>query len=480
MKKSTFFLLFALTAAGFANAEDVTTSGNGVTYTLESLSTTENSGVTKNGKVYTLTNSITIAEGDRFEIESGATMKMGDGVELRIEGTASFAATDRVLVTRADENAAPKGIFMLCGTSDTEFKNIDFEYAGLRNFSSTGLTVANCTFRYNNGKMTTSGALAIGSDGATFNVDNCTFEYNEVPAIGGSAMAANGIEITNCKFIDNNTQNTNKPQVNLTVGGANSASIENCEFTGAQRTNVGAVAVANMAGIAGDNIVWISGNTIRNHRYGIAFYGGMNATVANNQIIDNKYASSAMAGGAGISIYDYGTKPNVTITGNTIEGNLWGITVLGGENVNIGKVDNPDAKDYNPGHNTFKNNGNGGALYDLYNNSALTIYAQGNHWSVDEQTAEKIESVIFHKPDDAKLGEVIYTPAWDGEGSVNEIASEAIRYADGKVYAEGADIQIYTLGGALVARANSVADLSALASGVYVARANGKVLKCVK
>ena len=298
---------------------------------------------------------------------------------------------------------------MLCGTSDTEFKNIDFEYAGLRNFSSTGLTVANCTFRYNNGKMTTTGALAIGSDGATFNVDNCIFEYNEVPAIGGSAMAANGIEITNCKFIDNNTKNTNKPQVNLTVGGANSVSIENCEFTGAQRTNVGAVAVANMAGIAGDNIVWISGNTIRDHRYGITFYGGMNATVANNQIIDNKYASSAMAGGAGISIYDYGTKPNVTIKGNTIEGNLWGITVLGGENVNIGKVDNPDADDYNPGHNTFKNNGNGGALYDLYNNSALTIYAQGNHWSVDEQTAEKIESVIFHKPDDTKLGEVIYT-----------------------------------------------------------------------
>ena len=338
MKKSTILLLFTLTAAGFANAVDVTTSGNGVTYTLESLSTTENSGVTKDGKVYTLANSITIAEGDRFEIESGATMKMGDGVELRIEGTASFAATDRVLVTRTDENAAPKGIFMLCGTSDTEFKNIDFEYAGLRNFSSTGLTVANCTFRYNNGKMTTTGALAIGSDGATFNVDNCTFEYNEVPAIGGSAMAANGIEITNCKFIDNNTKNTNKPQVNLTVGGANSVSIENCEFTGAQRTNVGAVAVANMAGIAGDNIVWISGNTIRDHRYGITFYGGMNATVANNQIIDNKYASSAMAGGAGISIYDYGTKPNVTITGNTIEGNLWGITVLGGENVNIGKA----------------------------------------------------------------------------------------------------------------------------------------------
>lgn len=115
-------MFFTLTAVGFANAEDVTTSGNGVTYTLESLSTTENSGVTKNGKVYTLTNSITIAEGDRFEIESGATMKMGDGVQLRIEGTANFAATDRVLVTRADENAAPKGIYMVCDASDTEFK----------------------------------------------------------------------------------------------------------------------------------------------------------------------------------------------------------------------------------------------------------------------------------------------------------------------------------------------------------------------
>ena len=52
MKKSTILLLFTLTAAGFANAEDVTTSGNGVTYTLESLSTTENSGVTKNGNYW--------------------------------------------------------------------------------------------------------------------------------------------------------------------------------------------------------------------------------------------------------------------------------------------------------------------------------------------------------------------------------------------------------------------------------------------
>lgn len=50
MKKSTILLLFTLTTAGFANAEDVTTSGNGVTYTLESLSTTENSGVTKTEK----------------------------------------------------------------------------------------------------------------------------------------------------------------------------------------------------------------------------------------------------------------------------------------------------------------------------------------------------------------------------------------------------------------------------------------------
>ena len=57
------------------------------------------------------------------------------------------------------------------------------------------------------------------------------------------------------------------------------------------------------------------------------------------------------------------------------------------------------------------NNGNNGELYDLYNNSANTVYAQGNRWNVSEQTQEQIETVIYHKHDNSSLGEVIYWPA---------------------------------------------------------------------
>lgn len=472
-------MLSLLMTAGFVKAEDVATAGTGVTYTLESLSGLDGSGVAKDGKVYTLNNSITISEGDRFELESGATIKMASDVQLRIEGTANLAASDRVLVTRANEEAEPQGIFMDCATAVTEVKNIDFEYAGLRNLSATGLTIENCTFRYCNGKLTTVGAVGLGGNGASFIVKDCTFEYNTVPAIGGAASYSNGIEIDNCTFTDNNTANTNKPQVNLTAPGEQKIVVKNSRFIGAQRTMVGALAIANMMSVAGDNVVEITGNEFKDHRYGVTLYGLLNATIDNNQIIDNKYASSAMMGGAGISIYDYVTKPNVTVKNNTIEGNMWGITVIGGETINIGT-------EAAPGHNKFRNNGNGDpyVAYDLYNNSALTVYAQGNNWGVDEQTEDKIETVIFHQNDDAKLGEVLFMPAWDGQDGMVNVAADAARYANGIVTAEGASISVYTLSGALIKTAVDEADLNTLARGTYIVRiasAQGvAALKCVR
>ena len=76
--------------------------------------------------------------------------------------------------------------------------------------------------------------------------------------------------------------------------------------------------------------------------------------------------------------------------------------------------------DYNPGNNTFVNNGNGGVLYDLYNNSTNTVYAQGNTWNVSEQTEEEIEKVVFHQNDNASLGQVIFMPAATTTG-INDV-----------------------------------------------------------
>ena len=140
-----------------------------------------------------------------------------------------------------------------------------------------------------------------------------------------------------------------------------------------------------------------------------------------------------MNGGSGISLYDPYKTLTAKISGNTISGNLWGITVIGCADVNIGRTDvSEDAEEYNRGENIFDNNGNNGVLYDLYNNSDNTVYAQNNTWGVDVQDAEHIETVIFHKFDDDKLGEVIYLPAFDKELSVSAV--ELYDNRDGSIY----------------------------------------------
>ena len=86
--------------------------------------------------------------------------------------------------------------------------------------------------------------------------------------------------------------------------------------------------------------------------------------------------------------------------------------MIGCGDVNIGKTEvGEDAEDYNPGGNVFVDNGFDGNLYDLYNNSVNTVWAQGNTWNVATQDSTSIEGVIFHKNDDASLGEVIFMPA---------------------------------------------------------------------
>ena len=160
-------------------------------------------------------------------------------------------------------------------------------------------------------------------------------------------------------------------------------------------------------------------------------------------------------GGSGINIYDPYKTQTTTITGNYIENNLWGITIIGGKNVNVGKTEDKDAEDYNPGLNVFLNNGFDGTPYDLYNNSTITVYAQGNYWkSVATQDRESIETVVFHKNDNAALGEVIFMPALD---------SDPTAIANTTITANGTT-EIYTLNGTKL----GTGDAANLPQGIYI------------
>ena len=90
-----------------------------------------------------------------------------------------------------------------------------------------------------------------------------------MPAIGEGANAYCAITIEDCTMVNNNTDNTNKPQINITVGGELPVIIRRCKLTGAGLDKVGGIAVGNLLSAPGTNKVIIEDCEITEHRYGL-------------------------------------------------------------------------------------------------------------------------------------------------------------------------------------------------------------------
>ena len=435
MKKFYAFLLMAAVAVG-AMADEFVTDGTGNVYTFNSLSQIEGTGVTlQDDGSYLVSADFTIAEGDVLQLINNDVIKMADGVRITLDGDADFTPADTAVVTRDAEGSKPKGFWMMGENGNANMKNVTFEYVGVVfGGLNSSLHADNCTFTLHNGKSSSSGALSFNASCGGNIVENCYFIENTLNAIGNGASNPVGIIIRDCIFWHNTTDNRNKPQINLTCAGDYDVYITGNAVIGGQFTMSGGIGVSNMMGMGHTGKVYIEDNYIADNRYGITTIGSMDAIIKNNTMIDNCYETNPNNGGSCVSIYDSSSSSNIYMEGNWMEGGLWGITVpTGAPNINLGKVEDPEAEDYNPGNNTFVNNGNGGVLYDLFNNGTGTIWAQGNTWNVDEQTEEKIEEVIYHQVDDPSKGLVIFMPAHqDGPSSVEEI--EAAQQTDGLYY----------------------------------------------
>ena len=435
MKKFYSFLLIAAVAVG-AMADEFISDGSGNVYTFNSLSQIEGTGVTlQEDGSYLVSQNFTIAEGDVLQLINNDVIKMADGVRITLDGDADFTPADTAVVTRDAEGSKPKGFWMMGENGNANMKNVTFEYVGVVfGGLNSSLHADNCTFTLHNGKSSSSGALSFNASCGGNIVENCYFIENTLNAIGNGASNPVGIIIRDCIFWHNTTDNRNKPQINLTCAGDYDVYITGNAVIGGQFTMSGGIGVSNMMGMGHTGKVYIEDNYIADNRYGITTIGSMDAIIKNNTMIDNCYETNPNNGGSCVSIYDSSSSSNIYMEGNWMEGGLWGITVpSGAPNINLGKVEDPEAEDYNPGNNTFVNNGNGGVLYDLFNNGTGTIWAQGNTWNVDEQTEEKIEEVIYHQVDDPSKGLVIFMPAHqDGPSSVEEI--EAAQQTDGLYY----------------------------------------------
>lgn len=431
MKKFYTLCAVALSLAS-ANAQEFVSPGNGTVYTMEALSKIAEAQVTNVDGAWQLNAAFTISAGDVLKIQNNEVVKFNDKIQVNVDGTLDCTPADTALITGV-EGTTPKGFRMYADDANAVLKNTRMELVGITFGSKNGAIVAeNCTFADYNTSNASGACLNFSAASTGKNViDGCTFVNGGTAAIGNGANTPIGIVIKNSTFLANNTKNSNRPQINLTSYGTEDVEILNNVIVGGHFTKVGGIAVSNMMGYSYSNKVVVKGNLVKENRYGVTMTGPVNMFIEDNQIVDNIYETNAMNGGSGLSLYDSAGKGKVFVKGNLIENNLWGITVIGSPEVNAGKVADPNAADYNPGENVFKNNGNGGVLYDLYNNGTSTVYAQGNTWNVDEQTAEKIETVVFHKADNASLGEVIYMPA-KGTTAINDITVEkaalAVKY----------------------------------------------------
>ena len=434
MKKIYAFALMAAMAAG-AMAQEFVSDGTGTVYTFNSLSQIEGTGVTlQDDGSYLVSTNFTIAEGDVLQLQNNDLIKMANGVQITVNGNADFAPTDTAVVTRDVEGSNPKGFWMLGENGNANLKNVTFEYVGIVfGGENSSLHADNCTFTLHNGKSSSSGALGFNASCGGNIVENCYFIENTLNAIGNGATNPVGIIIRNCLFWHNTTDNRNKPQINLTCAGDYDVYITDNQVIGGKFTLSGGIGVSNMMGLGHTGKVYIENNYIADNRYGITTIGSIDAIIRNNTMIDNCYENNPNNGGSCISIYDSSSSSNIYIEGNWMEGGFWGLTVpTGAPNINMGKLEDPEAEDYNPGNNTFVNNGNGGVLYDVFNNGTGTIWAQGNTWNVAVQDEASIEEVIYHQVDDPNKGLVIFMPPHQAPTAVEEI--EAAQQVDGLYY----------------------------------------------
>ncbi|MBD5304762.1 MAG: hypothetical protein HDS12_00500 [Bacteroides sp.] len=464
-------LLAGLAVAGVANAE-YTSPDNGTTFTLQSLSTIEGSGVTVLDNGYLLSEDLTISASDKLQIVSGDKLFIADGVLVNIDGEALFNPEETAYITRATEDAEPAG-FILGGKATLE--NMDIQGGGIMYTGSEAFTVDNCNFTNINGVRSGYGVIVLSGASVGSKITNSTFKDCVPGAINTPANLGINLLIEGCTIQNVSMANELRPFINITSPTEGQLIIRNNTLIGNKLEKPGGIGVSNMLNLPGDNKVLIENNSVKDCSWGLNLIGGMEVRILNNEIIDNCWDPDDN-GGIAATLYSLPTYPlDVYAEGNLFQGNKWGPCTIGGTIANFGKTEDPNAEDYNPGNNVFVNNhytSAAGSLVecDFCNNTANVDYAQGNVWNYAE-TLEEAARTIFGSNYSSSYGEVIFDPIKTDTGVKVITDKENVKF-NGRV-------EVYTVDGVKVFDGDS-ASISELPSGTYIITSGRVSQKIVK
>ncbi|WBO84646.1 T9SS type A sorting domain-containing protein [Hymenobacter yonginensis] len=413
MKKLYFLLVLAGLAAP-ARAQ-YSTPGTGRRYTLTQLAAASGSYVTQTAGTWTITDTIRLAPRDTLSITTNETIRVADRALVSVDGVLNIAPPDSVVFTAQNATAPWLGMQLSATSAGSVLRRTTIERSGGVRVVDASIEVSDCVFRLNvstvGGRLTNSSALALSGNRAL--VQRSRFVRNARAGINSPSNRPTSPTIQSCIFWHNDTENGNYPQINLGTGDpAQPILIERCVVIGNPATNMaGGIGVSNLLGGGGITRAIIRRNVVRNNRYGIAVIGSSIASYVTGNLVENNNTNpNAQTGGSGLNFQGNQTQTGV-VSRNVLTGNLWGVTLVrsgtaGGPAISFGNPTGTDSTDV--GQNRLVGNGNGGQVYDFYNNGPDPVNAKNNDWG--SASATVIETHIFHQPDQATLGVVTFQP----------------------------------------------------------------------
>ncbi|NNC82793.1 MAG: T9SS type A sorting domain-containing protein [Flavobacteriales bacterium] len=401
---SLLILAFLLPLAHWAQYQ---TPNTGVNWDMGDLVAASGGTVTGNATGgYLIHDDLILSETDTLNIAGGVLIAVNNAEALmEIYGTLYLGEEGSSTTIFPFSSIETYEGWRFESTSTVLIESVDFEGGG-------GLKVLteNFTIRYsgvNEQQHIATNNAALEFFGGSPVVFFCDFQDNQGSAISTPSNIPCSPLITSCVFVNNNTENTNRPQINLGPSLPDVPTILNNVIVSSDGLydQVGGIACASLFGDPSSYIV--QNSQINMNRYGLAFIGGnIDATVYTSAFTDNDIQGDPLLGGSGINLNGTASS-SALLYDNYFAGNLWGITVQNDFQLDLG---NPDITADSPGNNTFSENGNGGVTYALYNNTPSPIPAVNNCW-IEGQISlyEEIEEVIYHELDDASLGFVDYS-----------------------------------------------------------------------
>lgn len=379
------------------------TPGNYRVWTLDSLVAYSNGHITYSNGIYYFNDTLIVSQSDTIKILSNATIKMAFKGFINVYGTLIINPPDSVKITAIDTTQKFIG-FKLDSLSDASiFKRLIMEYGNSIYLMYCDMLIDSCILRYNYYYVSglRSGTIYLFFSNPT--ISNNKIFRNIRAAIAAGANVSSSPKIINNLIYENDLENYNTPQINLGAASSLPVIIRGNIIRGGIATNSGGISVLPVGTVP---FILIENNIIKNNRYGIAMQGSnINAYIVNNIIDSNNIQGLPLLGGSGLNFNGTSTLQAI-VSRNKIRWNLWGITIQNTAKPNFGNLNNLDTTDI--GLNWIYNNSHNDTIFDLYNNTPDSIWAENNWWGTT--ILDSVEAHIFHKPDNPSLGFVDYIP----------------------------------------------------------------------